>query len=61
LTEDGTYETTVDLNAPVHEVFRHLTDPAAMHGPGWGHFLGRLAQAVAGADPGPDPWLTAAS
>lgn len=32
---------------------------AAMHGTGWGHFLSRLAQAVAGA--GPDPWYTAAS
>ena len=27
MTEDGTYETTVDLNAPAQEVFRHLTDP----------------------------------
>jgi uncharacterized protein YndB with AHSA1/START domain len=26
----GTYETVVELNAPVEEVFRHLTDPAAM-------------------------------
>jgi len=30
MTEDGTYETTVDLNAPAQEVFRHLTDPTAM-------------------------------
>jgi uncharacterized protein YndB with AHSA1/START domain len=28
--EDGSFETTVDLNAPVQEVFRHLTDPVAM-------------------------------
>ena len=27
-----------------------------MHGTGWGHFLERLGQAAAGADPGPDPW-----
>jgi uncharacterized protein YndB with AHSA1/START domain len=26
----GVFETTVDLDAPVEEVFRHLTDPAAM-------------------------------
>jgi uncharacterized protein YndB with AHSA1/START domain len=142
MPEDGTYETTMDLNAPVQEVFRHLTDPAAMvrwmgqhanlnpapggafevdingvpvrgrylevdpprrvvvswgvagstglppgateveftltptaagtrlrlvhrnlppdqaarHGTGWQHFLGRLSQCAAGADPGPDPW-----
>jgi uncharacterized protein YndB with AHSA1/START domain len=138
----GAYETTVELNAPLQEVFRHLTDPAAMirwmgqhailepaaggafeidingvpvrgryleidpprrvvvswgvagsadlppgateveftltaiaggtrlrlvhrnlppdqasiHGVGWRHFLGRLSQATAGHDPGPDPW-----
>jgi uncharacterized protein YndB with AHSA1/START domain len=28
--ESGAFETTVDLDAPVDEVFRHLTDPAAM-------------------------------
>jgi uncharacterized protein YndB with AHSA1/START domain len=142
VSEDGSFETTVDLNAPVQEVFRHLTDPAAMirwmgqhatlepapggtfevdingvpvrgrylevdpprrvvvswgvagstgmppgatqveftlvptgtgtrlrlvhrnlppgqaaiHGTGWRHFLGRLGQSAAGADPGPDPW-----
>ena len=147
MAEEGSFETTVDLNAPVQEVFRHLTDPAAMirwigqhatlepapggtfevdingvpvrgrylevdpprrvvvswgvagstglppgatrveftlspteagtrlhlvhrnlppdqaamHGTGWGHFLSRLAPAVAGRDPGPDPWNTAAS
>ena len=27
---EGAFETTLDLNAPVQEVFRHLTDPAAM-------------------------------
>ena len=31
-------------------------DQASMHGAGWRHFLGRLGQASAGADPGPDPW-----
>jgi uncharacterized protein YndB with AHSA1/START domain len=142
MSEEGAFETTVDLNAPVQEVFRHLTDPAAMirwmgqhatlqpipggafevdingvpirgryleiepprrvvvswgvagstglppgatrvefiliptgagtrlrlvhrnlppdqaavHGTGWRHFLGRLGQAAAGEDPGPDPW-----
>jgi uncharacterized protein YndB with AHSA1/START domain len=142
VSEDGSFETTVDLNAPVQEVFRHLTDPAAMirwmgqhailepapggtfevdingvpvrgrylevdpprrvvvswgvagstgmppgatqveftlsptetgtrlrlvhrnlppdqaamHGTGWQHFLDRLSQSAAGADPGPDPW-----
>jgi len=141
-TESSAFETSVELNAPVQEVFRHLTDPAAMirwmgqhatlepapggafevdingvpvrgrylevdpprrvvvswgvagntdlppgasqveftliptrsgtrlrlvhrglppdqalmHGTGWGHFLERLGQAAAGADPGPDPW-----
>ena len=30
MSEDGSFETTVDLNAPVQEVFRYLTDPAAM-------------------------------
>ena len=30
MSEGGSFETTVDLNAPVQEVFRHLTDPVAM-------------------------------
>ena len=30
MSGDGSFETTVDLNAPVQEVFRHLTEPAAM-------------------------------
>jgi uncharacterized protein YndB with AHSA1/START domain len=30
MSEDGSFETTVELNAPVQEVFRHLTDPVAM-------------------------------
>jgi hypothetical protein len=33
-------------------------DQAAMHGTGWTHFLARLAVAVTGTDPGPDPWLS---
>ncbi len=130
------FATEVDLPAPAEEVFRHLTDPAAMirwmgqhatlrpvpggafeidingvpvrgryleldpprrvlvswgvagnpalppgatqveftltsipagtrlrlvHRAGWQHFLGRLALAAAGQDPGPDPWHQAAS
>jgi hypothetical protein len=27
------------------------------HAHGWDHYLGRLAVAAAGDDPGPDPWL----
>lgn len=26
------------------------------HGQGWEHYMGRLAKAAAGEDPGPDPW-----
>jgi uncharacterized protein YndB with AHSA1/START domain len=29
---------------------------AAFHRAGWRNYLGRLAKAAAGADPGPDPW-----
>jgi uncharacterized protein YndB with AHSA1/START domain len=38
--------------------FRHLDlpeDAREMHGQGWDLYLGRLAQAAAGGDPGPDP------
>ena len=31
-------------------------DQAPIHATGWPHFLGRLARAAAGQDPGPDPW-----
>jgi uncharacterized protein YndB with AHSA1/START domain len=31
-------------------------DAAALHGQGWDHYLGRLAVAAGGGDPGPDPW-----
>lgn len=41
--------------------FRHsgLPDAASAdsHATGWDHYLGRLAQAAAGTDPGPDAWL----
>jgi uncharacterized protein YndB with AHSA1/START domain len=33
-------------------------DAAERHTHGWNHYLERLATAAAGADPGPDPWLT---
>jgi uncharacterized protein YndB with AHSA1/START domain len=29
------------------------------HAIGWPHFIGRLAVAAGGGDPGPDPWKTA--
>ena len=37
---------------------RHLDLPEGsreIHGEGWDHYLGRLAKAAAGEDPGPDP------
>ena len=41
--------------------FTHRDLPAGAsaesHGHGWDHYLGRLADAAAGGDPGPDPWL----
>ncbi len=39
---------------------RDLPSPASAesHGHGWDHYLGRLAVAGVGGDPGPDPWLT---
>ena len=36
-------------------------DQASIHATGWQHFLGRLALAAAGQDPGPDPWHQTAS
>jgi uncharacterized protein YndB with AHSA1/START domain len=30
-------------------------DQCAFHAEGWAHYLGRLAEAAAGRDPGPDP------
>ena len=33
-------------------------EAADSHATGWDHYLGRLAVASAGRDPGPDPWLT---
>ena len=42
----------------LHLVHRDLpASQAEMHGTGWNHFLSRLTVSVAGADPGPDPWL----
>ena len=39
-----------------------LPGPEAVesHGAGWDNYLGRLAVAAAGGDPGPDPWMQAA-
>lgn len=38
-------------------VHRNLPPPEqAVHAVGWAHFLDRLSVAVAGTDPGPDPW-----
>ena len=31
-------------------------EAANAHGEGWDHYLGRLAVAASGGDPGPDPW-----
>lgn len=33
-------------------------EAAQSHGHGWDHYLGRLASAAGGDDPGPDPWLS---
>jgi uncharacterized protein YndB with AHSA1/START domain len=42
-------------------VHRGLPTPEAVtgHGEGWDHYLGRLAVAAPGGDPGPDPWAQA--
>jgi uncharacterized protein YndB with AHSA1/START domain len=41
-------------------VHRGLPEAAAAeHAAGWPHFLGRLAVAGSGGDPGPDPWSSA--
>jgi uncharacterized protein YndB with AHSA1/START domain len=39
-------------------IHRDLPTPesAQKHGHGWDHYLGRLATAAIGEDPGPDPW-----
>jgi uncharacterized protein YndB with AHSA1/START domain len=41
---------------------RHLptAESAARHAEGWDHYLGRLAVAASGGDPGPDPWASPA-
>jgi uncharacterized protein YndB with AHSA1/START domain len=33
-------------------------DSAERHSHGWDHYLGRLATAASGGDPGADPWLS---
>jgi uncharacterized protein YndB with AHSA1/START domain len=48
--DGGTLVTIVHHGLPEAE--------AAEHAAGWPHFLGRLALAGSGADPGPDPWLS---
>ena len=48
--------TAVGEGTEVRVVHRGLPEPdAAGHARGWRHFLGRLAIAGAGGDPGPDP------
>jgi uncharacterized protein YndB with AHSA1/START domain len=48
--------TPVREGTEVRVVHRDLPEPdAAGHARGWRHFLGRLAIAGAGGDPGPDP------
>ena len=32
-----------------------IAEQCAGHADGWAHYLGRLAEAAAGRDPGPDP------
>jgi uncharacterized protein YndB with AHSA1/START domain len=41
----------------VHVAHRQLpADAVEFHRAGWEHYLGRLALAAEGGDPGPDPW-----
>jgi uncharacterized protein YndB with AHSA1/START domain len=52
--------TAIPTGTRLHLVHSGLPDTqAGMHAAGWAHFLGRLAVAATGADPGPDPWLAA--
>jgi uncharacterized protein YndB with AHSA1/START domain len=51
--------TLTPIPAGTHLKLVHRGFPPGQHGihaMGWPHFLGRLTLAVAGADPGPDPW-----
>jgi uncharacterized protein YndB with AHSA1/START domain len=43
----------------VRFIHRDLPTAAAAesHGHGWDHYLGRLAEAASGRDPGVDPWI----
>jgi uncharacterized protein YndB with AHSA1/START domain len=50
-TASGTTVRLVHRDVPAGE-------PADAHGAGWQHYLGRLATAAGGGDPGPDPWAT---
>ena len=53
--------TSISTGTHLRLVHRNLPgSQAPMHATGWQHFLDRLAAAVTGADPGPDPWGTAA-
>jgi uncharacterized protein YndB with AHSA1/START domain len=48
-TDTGTLVRLVHWGLPTDEA-------ATSHGQGWDHYLGRLAVAAGGGDPGPDPW-----
>ena len=48
--DGGTHIRFVHSGLPTEEA-------VARHGEGWDHYLGRLAVAAAGGDPGRDPWL----
>lgn len=51
--------TAIPTGTRLHLVHSGLSGAEArLHGTGWAHFLGRLAVAAVGADPGPDPWLS---
>ncbi|HUK44070.1 MAG TPA: SRPBCC family protein [Gaiellaceae bacterium] len=49
-TVEGTTLRFVHRDLPAEE-------SVVSHGQGWDHYLGRLAVAAAGGDPGRDPWL----
>lgn len=57
----GSSRVEVDLVADAGGTIVRLThrdlpeEARAAHADGWGHFLGRLREAAAGRDPGPDP------
>ena len=47
---DGTLLRFTQTGLPTAEQCAH-------HAEGWDHYIARLAQAAAGHDPGPDPWI----